>query len=726
MTTWRMALSVLVLAALAAAAPAQEFINVGIGGGGGLYTPTVSPHNPQLFMISCDMGGTYISRDAGRTWETLDYRQLSNSRLARPLFDPFEKKVIYAAAGNVLKKSDDAGRVWQVFVAPNTAPWKEEAITHVAMSTISRRTIYVGTSGGFYYSTDAGVKWKKAETLSGECGGVLALATHVFAAFGNTVYHSQSSGENWEALDTPGDGLVTGLAGGVGKTGKAVVYAAVAGEGLVGSEDLGKAWHTLVTDAGIHDVVMPPDQNAIAYCASRSDIWRTSDAGGTWDKCFFMKQSGRNQPNVTMSWVQTELKWGYSISPKGLGVSQSAPNTVMVATQGDLYISTDGGRRWNQAVNQPAGSPPGERSAAYTSIGLEVTSAWQYLIDPNENARHYVAFTDIGFIRSLDRGRTWICSTTGSPWRNTFYEVVFDPFAKGRLLAAASDQHDIPHWTQIDHVKDSGGVVVSEDFGKTWKAAGSGLPQKPCTAIALDPASKKGALTMYAALYGDGVYKTSDGGATWQRKSDNLGRQGNNHVFMVKVQKDTGYVYCGVTGSREDSKFPVPGGLWRSEDAGTYWNDVTADLNLHWPGGFDFDPRDPKVIYLAACTIPGSNEGGLYKTADGGATWKRLLKDEDFASAGGPGYVQALFVSVSPHDPDRVYLSTVGHGLWVSADAGETWKQMPGLPFASISRVCFPPVDSATIYVTTFGGAVWKGPAVPGGVQAQTGPEPRD
>ncbi len=286
--------------------------------------------------------------------------------------------------------------------------------------------------------------------------------------------------------------------------------------------------------------------------------------------------------------------------------------------------------------------------------------------------------------------------------------LAFDPTVEGKAWAAMSNVHDIPHWTHIhDKVNGPGGVCVSTDHCRTWKKASAGLPDAPCTSIALDPASPVEARTLYVTMFGQGLYKSVDGGTTWERKSAGL-PEDNKHVFLVKRHAD-GTLYVCVTGLRQDLKFSVLGGLYRSRDGGESWENVTAAQPLHWPVGFDLDLTDSRVIYLAAATIPSGREGGLYKTADGGGTWKRLLKDEDFAGHGGSDYVQAMFVTVDPRKPASVYLGTESQGLWHSSDAGETWRPLAGIPFGSIQRVAFDPREAGLIYVTTFGGGVWRG-----------------
>ena len=206
-------------------------------------------------------------------------------------------------------------------------------------------------------------------------------------------------------------------------------------------------------------------------------------------------------------------------------------------------------------------------------------------------------------------------------------------------------------------------------------------------------------------MYGDGVYKSTDAGRTWNKKPG-VGRDGNRHVYQIAVHEKTGAVYAGVTGDRHGNQFPVAGGLWKSSNGGDSWTEITKGLNLGWPTGFAVDPVDPNTVYLAACSWPwpGSDQGGIYKTTDGGRTWQHLLRNKDFGK-----YVHAMFVTLNPMDSNIVYLGTI-RGLWASADAGRTWQELDAIPFRVTHRVRIDPRDPGTMYITTFGGGVWRGP----------------
>jgi photosystem II stability/assembly factor-like uncharacterized protein len=705
------ALGTMVCLWVAAFAAQGGFEVLGIGGAGGMYTPSVSPYDPNFMLVSCDMSGSYRSVDGGKRWEMIHCAQLHSSRECKPLF--LKDGVIWISGGTP-KISHDKGATWKPLVEGGL-PWKGQ-VTRLAAAPSDSSTLFAGIdSDGLWRSTDGGKTWKRCE--AGKVNAVLALGPKVYASIDTKFLVSADKGATWQETPVPeaqGRGFLA-LTGGT-SNGTTVLYGPIFKVGMLQSLDEGKTWKVCDQFRDCNDVLMASNQTKVAYAAQSGhqgahDVYRTADGGKTWESCFRM---GGNS-NVEKSWVQTELHWGYYISPLGFGASLSDPNVALVSTQGDFYITHDGGTSWKQCMNIPVGVQAGDPGFRYQCNGLEVTSCWDYLFDPYVKGRTYIAYTDIGFARSVDRGKTWIWSAKGCPWSNTFYKVVFDPAVKGRMYAATSNRHDIPHWTHVgpNSPQHAGGVCVSDDGGLNWSVLGKGLPARPCTYLCIDPKSK-GELTFYATVFEAGVYKSTDGGKTWVNKSNGLGNPGNLHAYMVKVHPKTGDVYCSVTAFRQGANaFPVPGGLWKSTDGGDSWTDITKDLKLHWPAGFAFDPNNADVIYLTAATIPGGREGGLYKTEDGGKSWKRLLRDEDFAKSGGQGYVHAFFVNLHPDKPEYVYLGTASHGLWMSPDAGKTWKRFNAIPFTTTQNVTFDPENKETMYVSTFGGGIWRGNWLP-------------
>ena len=709
--------------ALAAGSDAWQV--TGLGGAGGMYTPTISPYDANLMFISCDMSGSYRSVDGGKHWQLIHYMQLRQSLRTRPAFT---KDLVFWAEEDILKYTRDKGLTWMSVPIEGGAPWKD-TITSIGVSDRNPVIIVVGTdegvwAGGMTADGKAAGKW--VEIAKGRCGGVAIMGTYFLVAVsgggkGARVvrwYPGEPKSPDELPVSAAGENAITALAAGMEPLGmgyavESILYVTVDNVGILRS-NYDKTWTVVAKWQGQRDILVPGGQTKVAYAAEEGGhgVWRTDDGAKTWKSIFHMTGDAKN---VDVAWTQTFLRWDYSISHLGLGIDPANPNVVLMTSEGDFYRSNDGGKSWFQCQNAPVGVLPGDPGFRFKSIGLEVTTLWGYYFDPNDPARHYIAYTDVGFARSVDKGATWMSAVKGCPWSNTFYQIVFDPFVKGRIYAACSSRHDIPHWTHIDANRgQGGGVCVSDDYGATWKVLGKGLPNLPCTSIALDPKSTEDKVILYTTLYEGGLYRSTDGGATWQKKSDGLGNPGNMHAMRIRIHPTSGNVYCMITAFRKgDNEYPVPGGLWVSKDGAESWTDLTASHKFPRPTDFALDPTDENTIYVNASTISGANIGGIYKTTDGGKEWKRLLADEDFAKWCPPSYFEGSTVNLHPDDPNIVYVGTESHGLWYSTDAGKTWKVYESFPFGSPQNVAFEPSDHKTMIVTTYGAGAWKGPYLP-------------
>ncbi|MBN1808882.1 MAG: hypothetical protein JW909_07410 [Planctomycetes bacterium] len=740
--------------------------SIGLGGGGAMYAPVSSPKDRELMFVSCDMGGFYRSTDGGRSWRMVDFRQTHGSTACKPAFHPGHASVIYFK--NLVSR--DAGVTWEP-VSPD-APFSPDSVVEIALDHRSGDLILVGTTDGLYVSSDAGKSWRKSEGVSGTVVGLYVDplsfegGSRVFCATGSGVFRSDDGGVSFQNKTggIPGP-EIRDLAGGRSDRSGLVLYCTVPGRNVNGgyqggvyrSDDAAETWSPVPgqgLNRGLKKIDPYGDGDIAQYhllgvswndpelvyvtCLGtgywppdHSTVYRSEDGGRSWSFVYnrdfrFDKYAtvAEGRLNVDNGWIPYALTWiwGGFHTGNGFHVNPRFPDVLMWTDGGTLDISHDGGKSWTGAYTKYAegqdkpAPAPAKDPGFWQSVGLEVTSTWNYAIDPFDHDHHFICYTDVGIAYSLDRGRTWYNNSrkSGAAWTNTTYALVFDPDRKDLVWAAMSSVHDIPHWTYThDQAKGAGGVSVSDDGGITWKKSSTGLPSAPAASLVLDPTSPAGRRTLYVALYDHGVYKSTDNGATWQPSSNGIDLKRNSHSWLVKRHPD-GTLFCGVTarrvGGRRSHDFPEPGALYRSADEGTSWEDITVSCPLHWPNGFAVHPSDSNIIYLSAGTIPRGREGGIYKTVDGGKSWTRLLRDEDFEGRGGPGYVQGMFVTMDPEDSETVYLGTDSQGLWVTHDAGTTWKQVEGLPFGNCHRVEFDPDNHDIVYVTTFGGGVWKGP----------------
>ncbi|MFQ5690360.1 MAG: WD40/YVTN/BNR-like repeat-containing protein [Gemmatimonadota bacterium] len=212
-------------------------------------------------------------------------------------------------------------------------------------------------------------------------------------------------------------------------------------------------------------------------------------------------------------------------------------------------------------------------------------------------------------------------------------------------------------------------------------------------AVEGDPARER---VFYQGTAGGGVWKTEDGGLSWHNISD--GYFGAGSVGAIAVSRsDPDVVYVGMGESCVRGNATDGDGLYRSLDAGKTWTHVGLERTLHI-ARVRIDPRDPNTVYVAALgDVWGpSPERGVYRSRDGGRTWKNVLyRDENTG---------AIDLVLDPSRPDVLYASLLelrrfpwgfrsagpGTGLFKSTDGGDTWTELtdrPGLPSGLKGRI---------------------------------------
>jgi photosystem II stability/assembly factor-like uncharacterized protein len=741
---------------------------IGPGGGGATMLPTISPHDPRVVLVACDMTGLYLTEDGGDSWRMINL----GTGVSSLAFDPADRNVIYA--GNAaLWRSADRGRTWRmVFPDPTRNTRALFLGDHADYALRSDDPLYAGAgedttvqaiavapdgavtialsggrprgerSGALLQSTGTGGHWRRLRDLPP--GRVLALATatpdDIVVVLDTRVLRHVAGAEatTWLEHDgPPGARLhdasvaLPATAGGA----RATIYAlntsiwrgTQVANGVFVSRDDGATWtpsaaglDAALTDAGSGDppafraVTVSPSDPSVAYVGIEglqlgagadhrfNGIVKTTDGGRTWR--LVHRESNRPSPRMVGSWLDER-----AINPSqdvwfdatyDIGVSPTRPDIVFVTDLFRTYRTLDGGGTFAQVHSREIGP------RQWATRGLDVTTAYGVHADPFDARRLFISYTDIGLFRSDDSGRSWTISSEGIPqgWRNTVYWMVFDPAERGLAWAALSGTHDLPRpkmWRTRDPATYLGGVGISRDGGRSWTPA-SGLPVGAVTHLLLDPLSSAGSRTLYATMFGRGVYKTTDGGATWTLKNGGL----PDTPFAWRLtQAPGGRLYLVVARRSERGRLgdAGDGAVYVSDDGAEHWTRLALPAGTNGPNAITVDATDERRLYLAAWGVArpdGDTGGGIFVSTDAGATWRSTFD-------------AAQHVYDVTQDPrtGTLYASGFDQGAWRSDDRGEHWQRLGGYDFKWGHRVVPDPTSPERVYITTFGGSVWHGPA---------------
>ena len=286
------------------------------------------------------------------------------------------------------------------------------------------------------------------------------------------------------------------------------------------------------------------------------------------------------------------------------------------------------------------------------------------------------------------------------------FRLIGPAAASGRVVSlAVNPNHHAEYYVGVA----SGGVWKTVNDGTTWTPVFDNEGSYSIGWITLDPNDSSVVWvgtgegnSQRSVSYGDGVYRSDDGGKSWK----NLGLKKSEHIGKIVVDpRDGKVVYVAAEG-------PLwgPGGdrgLYKTTDGGKTWKAVLTISENTGVADVDFDPSDPDILYATAyqrrrhvfTMIDGGPESAIYKSTDAGATWNKLksgLPTEDMGRIG---------VTVSPVDPNTVYATIEAAngkgGIFRSQDKGATWERRNELDSIAMyyAKIFADPKNVDRIYV---------------------------
>ena len=231
----------------------------------------------------------------------------------------------------------------------------------------------------------------------------------------------------------------------------------------------------------------------------------------------------------------------------------------------------------------------------------------------------------------------------------------------------------------------SGGVFKSTDGGVVWKPIFDKQQSQSIGALAVSPSNHEivwagtGESWVRSGIsIGDGVYKSTDGGATWQR----MGLELTGRISRIIIHPtNPDIVYVGAVGHGYGPQ--KERGVYRTKDGGKTWEQTLFVNENTGVSELAMDPTNPNILFAGTWEFviytwgkySGGNGSGVFKSTDGGTTWRRLTPAQGLPEAP----LGKIAVSIAPSNPQRIYalIETGWNGkgsLWRSEDGGEQWK----------------------------------------------------
>ena len=321
---------------------------------------------------------------------------------------------------------------------------------------------------------------------------------------------------------------------------------------------------------------------------------------------------------------------------------------------------------------------------------------------PQQPGVFYIGVNNGGVWKTTDYGRTWFPIFDDQP-TGSIGDIVVAPSNPDVIYVGSGEGLQRPDLSV------GNGMYKSTDGGKTWSYLGLSDVQQ-VGGLAIDPSNEN--RVFVAALghpYGPnkerGVYRTVDGGKTWEKvlyKDENTGAV---QVTIDPKNPDIIYadMWAGRQGPWENGAWNGPeSGLFKSTDGGTTWKKLTNGFPTTEQGlgriGFGIAPSQPDRIYA---TVDAGAAGGIYRSDNGGESWQRIQTDNRLWGRGS----DFAEIKVDPKNAEIVYRANVV--TWKSIDGGKNWTAFRGAPGGDdYHRIWIHPDNTNIILIASDQGAI--------------------